>query len=1279
MKKTLKKWSLWACGVFVALCLGGGVGVATLNTLQEASITASAATTYEVGAIKAENSSSATALYITAFEGDGTTWGAEEDWNSVYTFQQGSGKGLTLNGEVLTTTDIKQPGSFFINLGVTATEGDVVILDGTYSNQTTGKTFVFTNSALRYNGSAWETCTAVALGSVTASGDARTLTLSSDETLTSGKNLELVKGGITVNGENANARLQSAVTTASGIILEANMDDAVADVVFICGLFKGSDNTYYAVSDSYFMWEGTQWRTLTGYDAIIDKAVASTTMEQKASGFYIPIKSDTGISDWAATSIVSGHGLKLNGKALAEGVIKFYYDTVYVDLATTAKAGDVLTINGLYQHATGCKVLFAPTQALRYNGSTWEHISYTTYDLDGLVVADSSSQVGSATTKADNLYLARADAGWIPVNSSSVAFTYESGANVKRNGVVIDYTMKSVGGNSLFLEFDSVSAGEIISIGGTFVCESQEARYVIKEGYFKWNGSSWEAGEAYIKTEIDSIEVANNDNNRKGFFINAPHGVGVTSWDNTFTLESGDGFMLNGEAVSGAYIKPIGSQLYVDVQNMPVNSGDVLTVQGTFICEVDGVTAEIVFPQTQALKWNGMLWTVDPNVTYNIGALVLHGNSSVGGASGDNSVLYLQRADGEALPVLSWADADVFTYERGEGFKINDVQTTPSVIKSTGDGFYWAFDGVSKGDVISISGTFVCESQGVRYIIKESYFDWDGSKWNNDVVYTATHTISYLQPTSPSTNAGATNAQVYLKINGSDGLPVQTWDKLFTLRKGDGLTVNGVSKPIYEMKSTGDGLWLRFDAVSAGDVVSLSGTFVCKDLFTKYEIVESTFTYDGSKWAAVLSYNDEDLVAFDTVTGVDLGWGLNKTFIDTTHLDLTGTAYEKSAENTTGSIKFRFNYSSTNTAGDVIAIRLRGTDAWNSDIYVSIIWGGIGYVVDGNVYKAYTFSDNTNYLIEIGAINVKNSADVWTYIKVDGVLVGTKIAASATDTNRVSVYVEAATNATLSDPDHVSVSYDVGSSEFVEKGSEYQLSTENTSESTFIGWLVGNTVYQAGETITIGEESLAFTKLALDFVLKEGAAIRLSNTADDSGIRFTSMINTQQLNALAGYGLTVVYGTLIMPNDYLSAGQAPNLEDFTAGSTVLQIPNTEYREEIGAYTVYYGAMKKLYTTNYHRDFAGRGYMIVTYANGSTKTIYTPFSVKDNVRSVRTVAQKFKEDEAEYSKISDTKKAVVEAYISGVTTSNVNATATVASVQEGYAAAYVYANKQNYLA
>ena len=94
-------------------------------------------------------------------------------------------------------------------------------------------------------------------------------------------------------------------------------------------------------------------------------------------------------------------------------------------------------------------------------------------------------------------------------------------------------------------------------------------------------------------------------------------------------------------------------------------------------------------------------------------------------------------------------------------------------------------------------------------------------------------------------------------------------------------------------------------------------------------------------------------------------------------------------------------------------------------------------------------------------------------------------------------------------------------------------------------------------------------------------------------------------------------------------------------------------------------------------------MVIEYANGMTKTLYTPFTAK-NVRSIRTVAQAFKADdstpvgnEIRYNALSNTLKAIVDAYATSpdYAPKTKSAATTVSKSQEGYAAAYVYANKE----
>ena len=1270
MKNKFKKWSLWVCGIVSAICLGIGTGVSAVGSLQDSVILAQAeAHSYTVNSLTYLGGDDASK--INAYPNDGLSKPNVGSWDHVYTLQEGLG--VMLNGDVLRNCVVKFPNDFYIELNTSVNVGDVLIIDGTFYNAEKEMSFIFNNCGLKWNGTSWEQCAVVSFDNITANGtgNANTLYLQSEgNPLADDKQaLTYVGGfGVRLNGEDANDRVESIIRENGGITFNAKMDDAIVDVIHLNGLYTDG-TTYYAIEDCYFMWTGEFWRLLQGFDTIVSKLVPvnSGNFKDQAKGFYFPLDNPIGIEDWGATPRTYGHGLKLNGKELKNGTINFYNAYGYVSLGTNAQVGDVLTINGLYEHANGYKLLFAPTPALRWNGTSWERLGGISYDFDKMVLHEKS--VSGAEAVANKLYLTREDGGWSPAQSCVDSHIRESGLGVCVNGNAINYTMTS-GNDGLCLEFNSVNVGDVVTVGGTFICESQHdryARYAMKEVYFEWTGSGWIVSVTYIKTQIDNASVGAANNVVGGFFLDLPSSVGFADWERTYSLTSGAGFTLNGVPTDGVVIKPINTQLYFDTNGLSAKEGDILTVEGTFICEVENTVSEIVFGNTKTFIWNGTQWVLDTYTTYNIGALTLHGNSASGVAKQDNAVLYLARKDGEALPVLSWED--VFVYENGFGFAVNNVQKTPNVIKSTGDGLYWSFDALSVSDEITIGGVFVCDTQHARYIIEESHFVWEGDAWEA-AKYTK-YNIESLQPTHPSTNEDAPNTQVYLKIEGNIGLPVQTWDYMFVLQSGAGLTVNGESRAIHEMKSAPEGLWLSFDAVNVFDEVAIDGVFVCKELNVSYTITNSVFMWEGEFWTIIL--NVEDLAFADTVTLLDFGWDLDENFAAFFNgtVDKSGTNYTPSAENETGSIKLRFGYNSANVTAGCIDIRLRG-DAWTG-YHFRILGGYIEFVDEGSPFR---FENDKDYVIELGAINLADSANVYMYIKVDDVVLASKLTAANTfDSNHVSFYFGGVAETTLTDCDHIKLVDEMGETKNVEKGSEYTLAA--ATSSTFIGWFVNGELYSAGETIVIGNANTTITAYTIDFKLKDGAAIRLANTADESGIRFTPMINTNDWNALAGYGVTVKeFGTLIMPNDYLSEGQAPNLNDFVVGSTILKIMNTGadkegYTEQVGGYVVYYGAMKKLYTQNYGRDFAGRGYMIIE-VNGEERILYTPFT-SENVRSVRYVAQQLQLDTSEYEALSDAKKAVVDTYANSPVYGQENVAAT--ALNENYAAAYVVNEKK----
>jgi hypothetical protein len=93
-------------------------------------------------------------IYGEVLEGDVLDLDSEGDF---FELQEGTGVGFALNGTPLTSVTMDQPyGALLrIDLGVEASEGDVLTINGTYSNDDWGMTIVFNNCSLKYTGSAW--------------------------------------------------------------------------------------------------------------------------------------------------------------------------------------------------------------------------------------------------------------------------------------------------------------------------------------------------------------------------------------------------------------------------------------------------------------------------------------------------------------------------------------------------------------------------------------------------------------------------------------------------------------------------------------------------------------------------------------------------------------------------------------------------------------------------------------------------------------------------------------------------------------------------------------------------------------------------------------------------------------------------------------------------------------------------------------------------------------------------------------------------------------------
>jgi hypothetical protein len=477
---------------------------------------------------------------------------------------------------------------------------------------------------------------------------------------------------------------------------------------------------------------------------------------------------------------------------------------------------------------------------------------------------------------------------------------------------------------------------------------------------------------------------------------------------------------------------------------------------------------------------------------------------------------------------------------------IND-EAAEATVKFPGTVFIELASAPAQGDKLTIGGTFYNEELLVKYIVPETTLYWDTMEWVEvDSSAYEVKELGELLVASPRAGASAKATQLYLKKADGTALPYpdKDWNTEFAYQSGIGVLLNGEWITIIDLESTNSGLFLNLSnaGVKVGDVLTIGGTYKSADVSAKYVITESSFMWNGSFWVNYVTNNR--LEAYDIITIQDIGLGeeltMEGTVSEVTH------SFAPSTGNTTNSVAVRFGYNCADTAlaGANLRFRLRGSQ-----------WQGITFDLrDGKIYiqhleatQKYALESNTDYVIEIGAISMKDGR-VWTYVIVNDAMVLSammvdsqfateayfKDDATTGFTNHISIYAQAIAKTTLTDPDGIKVTY-VSSAgthvEKVKKDSEYTLGTGKTLK-TFIGWAYDGVLYAPGTEFTV-DKAMTFTAVEIDFTMDDGAAMRIGDTADKSGIRFTSMFNKAEFDALIGqYGIeSIDYGTLIIPYD----------------------------------------------------------------------------------------------------------------------------------------------------
>ena len=201
----------------------------------------------------------------------------------------------------------------------------------------------------------------------------------------------------------------------------------------------------------------------------------------------------------------------------------------------------------------------------------------------------------------------------------------------------------------------------------------------------------------------------------------------------------------------------------------------------------------------------------------------------------------------------------------------------------------------------------------------------------------------------------------------------------------------------------------------------------------------------------------------------------------------------------------------------------------------------------------------------------------------------------------------------------------------------------------FLGYAIDGQLYPAG---TVYDKSSGATVVAVfaDFAMVNGAAIRLDSP---TGMRFQTYLDQSAYAYLSG---NVTFGTLIAKADDISVNGVVDYSLLTtdAAITKLNVPGVTSKSN-DKFFYFSGVLSTIKEHHYDWKFAARGYMVVTYADGSTQLFYA--NVTDNARSVAEVAEKALADvksvktdvycnkvDGGYSVYSDEKRTVIEVFI-----------------------------------
>lgn len=193
----------------------------------------------------------------------------------------------------------------------------------------------------------------------------------------------------------------------------------------------------------------------------------------------------------------------------------------------------------------------------------------------------------------------------------------------------------------------------------------------------------------------------------------------------------------------------------------------------------------------------------------------------------------------------------------------------------------------------------------------------------------------------------------------------------------------------------------------------------------------------------------------------------------------------------------------------------------------------------------------------------------------------------------------------------------------------------------FCGWTAvinGETVFlPAGATCTGITGDVTFRPVTVSYATDTGCSVRLLD--DQVGLRFTSTIKTadyEKIAALAGGTDKIRFGTYIVPSRYVTDAQGNfTLEALAAKGydKYIDVPSIGFYKTNETDSTVAGSVYNIRKGNYTMEYSGRGYMKITYTDGSVGTVYSAYNQTNNSRSIlKTVLTAYNERSESYDNL-----------------------------------------------